>query len=62
MYPRKKLLNQPGPKSSNRPLAVPRQSDRDEMVYGGDRDVDIEVDDDDTKLGRKNLNKKEIRK
>ena len=55
-------MDQPGPKSSNRPLAVPRQSDRDEMVYSGDGDVAIEVDDDDTKPERKNLNKKEFRK
>ena len=55
-------MNQPGPKSSNRPLAVPRQRVRDEMVYGGDGDVAIEVDNDDTQPERKNLNKKELRK
>ena len=52
-------MNQPG---SNRPLAVPRQSVRDEMVYDGDGDVAIEVNDDDTEPKRKNLNKKELRK
>ena len=55
-------MNQPGPKSSNRPLAVPRQGDGYEVVYGGDQDVDIELDDDDIQLERKNLRTKGIRK
>ena len=55
-------MNQPGPKGSNRPLAVPRQGDGYEVVYGGDEDVDIELDDDDIQLETKNLRTKGIRK
>ena len=55
-------MNQPGPRGSNRPLAVPKHSDGYEVVYGGDEDVDVELDDDDIQLESKNLRTKGIRK
>ena len=52
-------MNQPG---SNRPLAVQRKSDRDEILYDSEGDVATEINVDDTEPKERNLNKKELKK
>ena len=48
---------------SKRPIAVPKQEDRDEALYDSDGDVDIEVNAvDDTEPKGRNLSKKDLKK